>query len=75
MLIYKQGLYFRPPPSSLLLLYARACAHTHKYLYVSTNVTRVSLHRMAQYQEDTKDAVLVKAEKLEKGGWEDYPKT
>lgn len=28
--------------------------------------------RMAQYQEDTKDGVLVKAEKLEKGGWEDY---
>ncbi|KAM7463758.1 hypothetical protein LguiA_031879 [Lonicera macranthoides] len=28
--------------------------------------------RMAQYQEDTRDDVLVKAEKLEKGGWENY---
>uniref|UniRef100_A0A175YDG3 phosphoribosylaminoimidazole carboxylase n=1 Tax=Daucus carota subsp. sativus TaxID=79200 RepID=A0A175YDG3_DAUCS len=28
--------------------------------------------RMAQYLEDTRDTVLVKAEKLEKGGWEAY---
>ncbi|RVW22593.1 Phosphoribosylaminoimidazole carboxylase, chloroplastic [Vitis vinifera] len=28
--------------------------------------------RMSQYQEDTKDDVLVKAEKLEKDGWESY---
>lgn len=28
--------------------------------------------RMAQYQEDTRDTVLVKAEKLEKDGWESY---
>ncbi|XP_059628506.1 phosphoribosylaminoimidazole carboxylase, chloroplastic isoform X2 [Cornus florida] len=28
--------------------------------------------RMTQYQEDTRDDVLVKAEKLEKGGWEAY---
>uniref|UniRef100_A0A5B7BW77 phosphoribosylaminoimidazole carboxylase n=1 Tax=Davidia involucrata TaxID=16924 RepID=A0A5B7BW77_DAVIN len=28
--------------------------------------------RMAQYLEDTRDDVLVKAEKLEKGGWEAY---
>ncbi|KAK1402675.1 phosphoribosylaminoimidazole carboxylase [Heracleum sosnowskyi] len=28
--------------------------------------------RMAQYLEDTKDTVLVKADKLEKGGWEAY---
>ncbi|KAH6834442.1 phosphoribosylaminoimidazole carboxylase [Perilla frutescens var. hirtella] len=28
--------------------------------------------RMAQYQEDRRDEVLVKDDKLEKGGWEDY---
>ncbi|GER44961.1 phosphoribosylaminoimidazole carboxylase [Striga asiatica] len=28
--------------------------------------------RMAQYQEDRRDEVLVKGDKLEKGGWEDY---
>ncbi|XP_074330893.1 phosphoribosylaminoimidazole carboxylase, chloroplastic isoform X1 [Apium graveolens] len=28
--------------------------------------------RMAQYLEDTKETVLVKADKLEKGGWEAY---
>nr|GME03762.1 phosphoribosylaminoimidazole carboxylase, chloroplastic isoform X1 [Ipomoea batatas] len=28
--------------------------------------------RMAQYQEDRRDEVLVKAERLEKGGWEEY---
>ncbi|KAI5659979.1 hypothetical protein M9H77_28772 [Catharanthus roseus] len=30
------------------------------------------LSRMAQYQEDRRDEVLIKGEKLEKGGWEDY---
>jgi phosphoribosylaminoimidazole carboxylase len=28
--------------------------------------------RMAQYQEDTRDEVLVKADKLQNGGWENY---
>ncbi|KAK2982070.1 hypothetical protein RJ640_003195 [Escallonia rubra] len=28
--------------------------------------------RIVEYQENTRDAVLVKADKLEKGGWEDY---
>ncbi|XP_073058951.1 uncharacterized protein [Primulina eburnea] len=28
--------------------------------------------RMAQYLEDRRDEVLVKGDKLEKGGWEDY---
>ena len=27
---------------------------------------------MSQYQEDTKDEVLVKAEKLQKDDWESY---
>lgn len=30
------------------------------------------LSRMAQYQEDRRDEVLIKGEKLEKGGWEGY---
>ncbi|KAK3010217.1 hypothetical protein RJ639_011856, partial [Escallonia herrerae] len=28
--------------------------------------------RIVEYQENTRDAVLVKADRLEKGGWEDY---
>ncbi|KAK3017032.1 hypothetical protein RJ639_006770 [Escallonia herrerae] len=28
--------------------------------------------RIVEYQENTRDAVLMKADKLEKGGWEDY---
>lgn len=27
---------------------------------------------MAQYQEDRRDEVLVKDDRLEKGGWEEY---
>lgn len=35
----------------------------------------ISYCRMAQYQEDRRDEVLIKGEKLEKGGWEEYLKS
>lgn len=54
-------------------------SHSHTHTYVSgrfgTNgavLLTIIIIRMAQYLEDRRDEVLVKGDKLEKGGWEDY---
>lgn len=48
--------------------------HTYTLLqvYFDTHDGIIGMYRMAQFQEDARDTVLEKTEKLENVGWEDY---